>query len=182
MTSPSFKTFSKDSCGNGKKAEVTVFTGLRRAVKRRVFLLFSSIMYTYRIRYTVIDNDHEYADEFFVSAECMSNERAAQELADAWPGSPEEKALFRKELLENDYADFFCDDRAIADLSWEEMKPIVVTVRGGVVQNVSDIPEGLQVNVVDWDSEETDDNGDPVPSVDVWTHREISPTNDGPEN
>jgi hypothetical protein len=132
-------------------------------------------MKTFRIRYTVIDGEREYADEFFVSAESMSGVLAAQKLADTWPGSPKEKALFSHRLHQEDYAPLFCDSRAIADLSWEEMKPVVVTVRGGVVQDVSNIPEGLQVNIVDWDNGETGEDGELVPSVDAWTYRGSSP-------
>lgn len=48
---------------------------------------------------------------------------------------------------------------------------ITVTLRGGVIQDIARIPEDIQIKVIDWDSEELDDNGEPLPSVGIWDNR-----------
>jgi hypothetical protein len=55
-----------------------------------------------------------------------------------------------------------------AALGWEQLSPIVVTVREGLVVSVSGLPEGVALEVQDWDTSELDEQGKPVPNVRVW--------------
>ena len=45
---------------------------------------------------------------------------------------------------------------------------IEITVRGGVVQDISGIPDGVTVTVTDWDSQELDENGEIKPCIETW--------------
>jgi hypothetical protein len=127
-------------------------------------------MKTFRITYTIIDGEHEYADEIVVSAEEMTDEQAVRRIADFWVSgeTSETRALFRKVLVRENFSFLPGATRAIKKIHWEEIKPILITVRKGMIEEIKDIPDGVEIKVVDWDTDELDAASNPVPAVIIW--------------
>ena len=127
-------------------------------------------MKTYRIRYTISDHENQYVNDALCYTDAMSDEYAAQWLADFWAGTAHQDDVqaFKNGLLEEGCAFTPYDARVVANLTWEAVRPIIVQVRGGVVQQVSNIPEDHCIEVHDWDGEHVDPDGNPVPVIAVW--------------
>lgn len=127
-------------------------------------------MKTYRIRYTIVDGEHPYADEMIVSDKAMTDQRAVRHIAECWlPGAtPQYRQLFRRVLLREGFAFLPGGERGIKGMTWEEILPITITISHGLIENVINIPAGQHVEIRDWDAAEFDENGEPVPDVTVW--------------
>lgn len=126
-------------------------------------------MNLYRITYTVTSPEHKLSGEHFVRAETMDDKQAAREVVALWALTSEHEAAMLETLLEEGYAEIRGTHRLdIEDLCWQEVKAVTVVVQGGVIQEVSDIPAGVRVKVVDWDDDCSDGSGEPTPSVRFW--------------
>lgn len=127
-------------------------------------------MKTWKIAYTVQDGEYEYGDDFTCELDAaeLDGNTVAAVIADHWDIDPAERQQFLQELDAEGYAFLPKDGRAIKELGWEPVDPIVVTVRGGVVQAVSGVPEGITVEVRDWDDGELDASGEIVPGIALW--------------
>jgi len=138
-------------------------------------------MKNFHVRFAIIHGEYSYREWIDVRASEMDAKRAIDCIADdVVPDHlSNERQGFSNELLSKDSAMIPGQDRAIVNINWEEVRPITVTVRGGVVQDIDRIPEGVRVKVVDWDNDETDGNGDSIPSVGIWDCRDNSPADDG---
>lgn len=137
--------------------------------KRRVFLFLTiSIMKKYRVTYTIVDGEHEYADEIVVAAERMDRERAIREVVECALRSdpPDQKDAALKGLLRKGRVFLPPLSRAIGDVTWEETgqetEPIFVTIADGSIENIANIPEDYHIEVRDWDAGH--------PEVTVWEH------------
>jgi hypothetical protein len=145
-------------------------------------------MKNYRIRYVIRDGESEYGDEIIKQAEDMNDLTAIRIIAahwvswawrdekitfsdnlDAFAMIPGEAGEFCHGLLEDDFAMIPGDTRAIRKVSWEEVQPpIVVTLRDGLVDSITHLPAGVCLEVHDFDSGETEANGEPVATVSAW--------------
>jgi hypothetical protein len=129
-------------------------------------------MKTWKIAYTIQDGEHEYGDYFTceLAADPLDEPAVAELIADRWGiTDPEKRQHFLRELREEGYAFLPYDSRAIGELGWEPVSPIVVAVRNGCVESVTGLPEGTTLEVRDWDNGELDARGEPVPTVSAWT-------------
>lgn len=132
-----------------------------------------------KVLYTIIDGEHEYLDEFFMNPNGKNDiEQAREELVAFYAKDKQQKNVILTGLRENDYA--MIGSRAIQDVNIIDLHPITVTVLGGVVQDITNIPEGVQVKLMDYDIEsltedelqaktEPDENGDRC-IVSIWDH------------
>jgi hypothetical protein len=119
---------------------------------------------------------HEYALEYPVWTETISQESAAQTVIDFLlrGGSPESKTNSLRKFLRSGsvFIPHLC--RIVAAVSWEdigeETESISITVSDGLIENIAGIPEGYHVEVRDWDASEIDEYGETVPEVTVWEH------------
>jgi hypothetical protein len=138
-------------------------------------------MKTFRLHYAIIHGEYSYREWSDIKAPEMNLPRAADQLAEEYIPNhlSDERQAFSAELLSRGSAMLPHEDRAITGIRWEEIKPIVVTVRGGLVQEISDIPAGIRIKVVDWDTDELDKHGNPRPFVGYWDSRESSTAPDG---
>jgi hypothetical protein len=130
-----------------------------------------------QVLYTIVDGEHEYFDEFFMNAKGKDDEeQARQELATSYGKDENQKKEILTELRTKDFAMTGC--RAIKNVSVKNFHTIVVTVLGGAVQDITNIPEGVQVKLMDYDIEsltedelqektEPDENGDRC-IVSIW--------------
>jgi hypothetical protein len=127
-------------------------------------------MKTFRITYTIVDGEHEYADEMIVAATNMSHQLATGHLAEFWLSdeSPGYREEFGEILITEGFGFLPCGVRAITDVHWEEIKPIIVNVRKGMVKTIQNIPPGVIIEIRDWDTEKLDKGGRPVPAVIRW--------------
>lgn len=113
-------------------------------------------MKTFRISFTIGDGDHEYGDSLTVKAEQMSDRDAARYLFsefyyyEEWPEMAE--TLLAGEECWLDL------ERIIKDLYVQEIPPVLITVEGGVIQSIDNIPRDVVIEVRDFD---VDDAGDP---------------------
>jgi hypothetical protein len=145
--------------------------GGRRCPPAAVFSFFILIMKTFRIRYSIVHGEYEYADEIIVTAKAMNDREAVRRIAGLWLAdeSPGYREEFGEILLREDFGFLPCGVRAIADVSWEEAEPILVIVDRGIVEDIKNIPADIEIRVIDWDPCTIDRRGRPVPSVSVWT-------------
>lgn len=131
-------------------------------------------MNIWKIAYTIQDGEHEYGDYFTCELEPDTLEEAmvAALVADHWgllaEYDPEERQQFLQDLVAESYAFLPGDTRAIKELGWERVSPIIVTVREGLVVSVTGLSDGVSLEVQDWDNGELDEEGKPVPTVRVW--------------
>ena len=131
-------------------------------------------MKKYRITSTIIDGEHEYPDEIVVSRSRPLSERQACELvAHFWcdPNDSAEWDGFVDELLNESSAMIPGDTRAVTDVAWDEIEPVTVIVRNGMIEDIRNIPENLEIKTVDWDTEGLDTRGRPVPAISLWDSR-----------
>lgn len=129
------------------------------------------IMKKYRVTYTIVHGEYEYADEIIATARAMNDREAIRHIAGLWLAdeSPGYREEFGEILLREDFGFLPCGVRAIAGVSWEEMEPILVIVDRGIVEDIKNIPGDIEIRVIDWDPDTIDRRGRPVPSVSVWT-------------
>jgi hypothetical protein len=125
-------------------------------------------MKRFRITYTVISGEYEHTAELFVRAGAMNDEQAAREVAAQWAKTPPERQVLQTQLYEEDFAEVPGQALAIEEVFWREVKPLTVIVQGGVVQEVSNIPENVQVKVIDWDDDLSGKDEEPAPAVTIW--------------
>jgi hypothetical protein len=105
-----------------------------------------------RVRYTIIDGEHEYGDSFTFRSDGIQNEECAyRELAEFYACDDEEAQEILQTLQKEGTAMIGC--RAIKDIRVEDVIPITITVRGGVIQDISNIPPDVTVHVRDYDVE-----------------------------
>ncbi len=134
---------------------------------------------TVQVQYTIIDGEHEYSDHFFMKVNGVNDEEQAyKELAEFYACDEEEQEIVT--ALQNEgMAMIGC--RAIKSITIHELDTITVYVRGGVIQDIQNIPEGIQIRVQDYDidnltdkelQEETepDEEGNPC-VVGVWENQ-----------
>jgi hypothetical protein len=130
-------------------------------------------MKIFRLRYSIIHGEYSYRewDDIETSEMCLL--RAVDLISEEFIPDHlrDERQAFTTELLSRGSAMIPGQDRAVMDIRWEEIKPITVTVRGGIVQDIENIPENVRIKVIDWDNDELDGNDDPVPSVGIWKGR-----------
>jgi len=120
-----------------------------------------------RVRYTIIDGEHEYGDSFTFRSDGIENEECAyRELAEFYACDDEEAQEILQTLQKEGTAMIGC--RAIKDIRVEEVIPITITVRGGVIQDISNV-ENLteQERLV---KTEADVDGNPC-IVTIWEHQ-----------
>jgi hypothetical protein len=128
-------------------------------------------MKTWKIAYTITEGEHEYGDYFTrdFTADTLTESTVAEAIADHWDiTDPEERQDFLRELTEEGYAFLPGENRTISDLGWEVLSPIVVTVRNGIVESVTGLSESTTLEVRDFDSDDRDEQGEPVPVVSLW--------------
>lgn len=128
-------------------------------------------MKTWKIAYTITEGEHEYGDYFTqeLAAETLTEGAVAEAIADHWNiTDPEERQDFLRELTEERYAFLPGENRAISETGWEPVSPIVVTVRDGLVESVTGLPDDTILEVRDFDSDDLDEQGEPVPVISVW--------------
>lgn len=126
---------------------------------------------TWKIAYTIEDGPYEYYDYLLRQAAGeMTEAAAAAAVAAFWcaDDEPEDRKRFRRALVKEGYAALPASGRLITGLGWEKVSPIIITVSGGVVNAVSGVPDGVTVEVHDWDGDERDEAGEPVPDIAVW--------------
>ena len=127
-------------------------------------------MKNYRIRYVIRDGESEYGDEIIEQYKGMNNLTAIRLIALHWVSgsSAGEADEFCHKLLEDDFAMIPGDTRAIQDVSWEELQPIIVTIREGLVEGITHLPAGVCIEVHDFDNGETDANDEPIATISSW--------------
>lgn len=110
-------------------------------------------MKTYQTNYTIIDGSFEYADSLIFQHDGDKPiEQAFREIAEFFSFDDEqEEQTILKALQTNGEAMIDC--RLIQKVWVKEIKPIVVIVRGGVIQDISNIPTDLVIRVQDYDVE-----------------------------
>lgn len=135
---------------------------------------------TIQVQYTIIDGEHEYADHFFMKANGVNDEEQAyKELAEFYACDKEEEQEIVSDLRKEGMAMIGC--RAIKRITIHELETIIVYVCGGVIQDIQNIPEGIQIRVQDYDIDnltdkelheetEPDEEGNPC-VVGIWENQ-----------
>ncbi len=129
-----------------------------------------------QVHYTIIDGEHEYRNSFFIHSDGTNEEQAFQELAEFYACDDEDEQDIMAELQKEGMAMIGC--RAIKDVIIRELDTVTVLVRGGVIQDIQNIPAGIRIRVQDYDIEnltdkelqeetETDEEGHPC-VVSIW--------------
>lgn len=96
-------------------------------------------LHTWKITFTITEGEHEYNNSFTleIAASELNRTTAIAAIADRWDRlidfSPAERQCFLQDLDAEDYAFLPCDSRAIGEIGWEQVFPIVVTISGGAV-------------------------------------------------
>jgi hypothetical protein len=138
-------------------------------------------MKTFRISYIIRHGEFTYPAHSLVNALSLDRADAIRAVGSEWflpHYSPQELEAFCREYTADGFA-WIDGDRGVSDIRFEEVLPISIIVRGGLVQEISDIPAGVQLKVVDWDTDELDEHGDPLPWINYWDSRASSPAPDG---
>jgi hypothetical protein len=128
-------------------------------------------MTTWKIAYTIQDGEHEYNDDFTCALETgsLDAEAVAALVAGRWCLDPDDRRQFLRELREDGMAFLPGDTRGIKELGWEPVRPIVVTISNGLVEAVTGVPEGMTLEVRDWDNAGLGaDSGELLPAVRIW--------------
>lgn len=130
------------------------------------------------VEYTIVDGEHEYSLNHTMQSDGSGEEeQAIQELAKYYTYTKAEEEKFIQDMKADGTAMTGC--RAIKDVQIKELHTITVTVLGGVVQDITNIPEGVQVKLMDYDIEcltedelqektELDENGERC-FVSIWS-------------
>jgi hypothetical protein len=130
-------------------------------------------MKTFRISFTIQDGDNEYGDALTVKAGQMSGQDAARYLFTEFYYYEDWEEMSESLLAgEECWLDI---GRIIKDLAVEEIPPILITVEGGVIQSIDNIPPDITVVVRDFDADDpghpqvrrSPESGDPY-QEEVW--------------
>lgn len=100
----------------------------------------------FRINYTRISGENEFGESLHVKSDKMDLNIAIREICDDYYIEGKDRKEFTQNILDEDFADIG-NRGAFSDVWWEELKPIIVHVSGGVVQNIENIPEYRRVEV-----------------------------------
>lgn len=128
----------------------------------------------WKISYTIQDGINEYADSITCrfAGKQLDGVTAASKIADAWnltdPDEAEAREQFITALASEGRADFPYDAREICALAWEQLDPIRITISDGLIESITGIPEGVTVEIRDWDGAFEDETGEWVPAVSEW--------------
>ncbi len=126
---------------------------------------------TMKVHYTIVDGEHEYANSFFMRSDGSNEEsQAYKELAAMYAYDAEEEREIMTNLKTDGMAMIGC--RAIKDVTVMDLDEVTVFVRGGVIQDIQNIPSGVRIRVQDYDVDsltaqelrektEPDEEGDP---------------------
>ena len=131
-----------------------------------------------KVHYTIVDGEEEYFDSFFMKSDGKNDtEQAYKALAVmfSWGDKEEEHDIMA--ALKTD-GKAMIGSRGIKDVSVLELDTITVFVRGGVIQDIQNIPAGVKIRVQDYDVDnitkqellnetEPDEEGDPC-MVSFW--------------
>lgn len=131
---------------------------------------------TVQVQYTIQDGEYEYGDSFVMQGDDeRMEEQAFQELAGHFACDPEEEQDIIAALKSEGQA--MIGDRVIKNVFIKATTPVLVIVRGGVIQDIQNIPEGITFEVQDYDvdgltveeleSLEQDEDGVPY-NVSIW--------------
>lgn len=129
-------------------------------------------MKTFRITYTICHGEYTYAEHSFVDLPKMDRDDAIRAVGAEWflpQYSPQELKAFCREYRAEGFA-WIDGDRGIADIRFEEIPPISITVSDGLIENIVGIPEGCRVEIRDRDADAVAENGVSAPEVTVWEH------------
>ncbi len=133
-----------------------------------------------QVQYTIVDGEHEYLDSFVFNAKSGNErEQAFRELAEFYVYDEEDKQEIIASLQSEGIA--MIGGRAIKKIFVQEFEPITVIVRGGVIQDIQHIPDGITIRVRDYDIDnlteeellketEPDDEGNPC-VVAIWNNQ-----------
>jgi hypothetical protein len=125
-------------------------------------------MTLWKISYTILHGEYEYADSLSCEADNLSMTAAAAAIAEACCGGDDvEQNEFIASLVREGYM-VLPDGRTITDLGWEQVSPIVITISDGCIEAITRIPEGVTVEIRDWDGAFEDETGEWVPAVSEW--------------
>jgi hypothetical protein len=102
------------------------------------------------VNYTIVDGEHEYGDSFSLLVQSGDEEKQAiQELAAFYATDPKQKLEIVKNLTEKGSAMIGC--RGIKNVSVEEPVTVTICVRGGIIQDIQNLPPGIQIRIQDYD-------------------------------
>jgi hypothetical protein len=138
-------------------------------------------MKKFRISYSICEGDHKYADEMIVEAERLTRRQAAGHVWEFFtydPNDKEEKRGFVYEIKDGGFCMIDGDYRGIKDLYVEEIRPVIVTVEGGRILSIDNIPRDIVIEVRDFDVDDptapsvrkSGESGDPYLES-VWENR-----------
>ncbi len=131
-----------------------------------------------KVHYTIVDGEEEYFVSLSMKLDLKNNtEQAYKALAAmfSWDDKEEEHDIMT--ALKTDGM-AMVGHRGIKDVSVLELDTITVFVRGGVIQDIQNIPAGVRIRVQDYDvgsltkqellkETEPDEEGDPC-IVSIW--------------
>lgn len=134
------------------------------------FSFFLSPMKTWKITYAIQDGEYAYRDFFVLRLEAaeLNTMAAAAALADHWDMDAVKRERFVQELDADGFAFLPGQSHAVKDLAWEQLDPIRITISDGLIESITGIPEGVTVEIRDWDGAFEDENGEWVPAVSEW--------------
>jgi hypothetical protein len=120
----------------------------------------------YQVRCTIQDGEYEYGDSFVLKSTSDSvKEKVYQKLLEVYAYGEEEGKEMVEALKTEGEAMIGC--RVIKDVSILVVESVKIIVRGGVIQDIQNIPDDVNIRVFDYDvdgvsNEETgrDDTGD----------------------
>ena len=104
-----------------------------------------------KVHYTIVDGEHEYANSFFMRSD-GSNEEGAKLTRNSLRCT----RMMRRKSVKS-WPTFKTDGmamigcRAIKDVTVMELDEVTVFVRGGVIQDIQNIPAGVRIRVQDYD-------------------------------
>ncbi len=132
---------------------------------------------TMKVHYTIVDGEHEYCETIFIKSDGENKEdQAYKELAAMYADDAEDEREIMAAFHNEGIAMIGC--RAIKNVTVIELDEVTVFVRGGVIQDIQNIPAGVRIRVQDYDVDnlteqelreetEMDEEGDPC-MVSVW--------------
>lgn len=124
---------------------------------------------TYRVSCTISSCSYEYGDSITVSCNPEdAPEFGLHELAKNYAADSEDYEEVQKIVTDLKLEGLaWIGDRAITKVLIEEIVPITVIVRGGVIQDIQNIPDDITVRVIDYDADgkseedvDRDENGE----------------------
>lgn len=128
---------------------------------------------TYHVSCVIKQGEYEYGDSFVIqSEEATVEEEALRELAQYYAYDSEDAHKIIEDLKTEGMA--MIGDRAITDVTFREAIPVTITMRGGVIQDIRNIPDNLTIRVLDYDIDgiaveklKEDDESNPC-IVSIW--------------